>query len=64
MRKIWSEHEKQLGIGNPIRLMIVCPKCGNKRCPKADGPQWKCNDSNEPGQIYELEASADEAETN
>jgi len=36
-------------------LMIVCPKCGNKRCPKAINCVHKCTGSNMPGQIGELE---------
>lgn len=30
--------------------MIVCPTCGNKRCPKATDSQLACTGSNEPGQ--------------
>lgn len=30
--------------------MIVCPTCGNKRCPKASYHELACTDSNEPGQ--------------
>jgi DNA-directed RNA polymerase subunit RPC12/RpoP len=30
--------------------MIVCPSCGNKRCPKATDHNLKCTSSNEPGQ--------------
>lgn len=29
---------------------IVCPDCGNKRCPKAMLHSHPCGDSNEPGQ--------------
>lgn len=38
----------------PMHL-VTCPKCGNKRCPKADNHIFKCTQSNEPGQIGELE---------
>jgi hypothetical protein len=31
--------------------MILCPVCGNKRCPKATFHGNQCTDSNEPGQI-------------
>lgn len=31
--------------------MIVCPQCGNKRCPKASDDRFECSGSNEPGQI-------------
>jgi len=30
--------------------MIVCPECGNKRCPKATNHENACTGSNEPGQ--------------
>lgn len=30
--------------------MIVCPTCGNKRCPKASDHDLPCTNSNEPGQ--------------
>ena len=30
--------------------LIVCPTCGNKRCPKASDHELACTGSNEPGQ--------------
>lgn len=30
--------------------MVVCPTCGNKRCPKASDHRLACTASNEPGQ--------------
>lgn len=30
--------------------MIICPTCGNKRCPHANDPANACTNSNEPGQ--------------
>ncbi len=30
--------------------MILCPTCGNKRCPKASDHRLACTGSNEPGQ--------------
>ncbi len=30
--------------------MILCPTCGNKRCPKASDHRLSCTGSNEPGQ--------------
>lgn len=32
-------------------VMILCPTCGNKRCPKAEDHRYKCTGSNEPGQV-------------
>ncbi len=32
------------------RRMILCPECGNKRCPKASNHRHACTHSNEPGQ--------------
>jgi hypothetical protein len=31
-------------------VFIVCPDCGNKRCPKATYHALPCTNSNEPGQ--------------
>ena len=31
--------------------MILCPKCGNKRCPHANSHENQCSGSNEPGQV-------------
>lgn len=36
--------------------MILCPTCGNKRCPHASDHRLACTGSNEPGQkgsVYE-----------
>lgn len=30
--------------------MIICPTCGNKRCPHANNHENACTRSNEPGQ--------------
>lgn len=30
--------------------MVVCPQCGNKRCPRASDHDLACTNSNEPGQ--------------
>ena len=29
---------------------VVCPECGNKRCPRAHNHELACTDSNDPGQ--------------
>lgn len=37
-------------------MMILCPTCGNKRCPKASDHDLACTGSNESGQkgsVYE-----------
>lgn len=34
--------------------MILCPKCGNKRCPHASDHNLECTGSNEPGQAGSL----------
>jgi len=34
----------------PLNRMILCPDCGNKRCPKANHHDNACTGSNEPGQ--------------
>ena len=30
--------------------MVLCPTCGNKRCPHATDHRHSCTNSNEPGQ--------------
>lgn len=30
--------------------MVLCPTCGNKRCPRANDHRHDCTGSNEPGQ--------------
>jgi ribosomal protein L32 len=44
----WRKDEN----GWPLTLstFIVCPNCGNKRCPKATDHMLECTNSNEPGQ--------------
>lgn len=32
-------------------MMIVCPICGNKRCPHASDHRSECTKSNDPGQV-------------
>lgn len=36
--------------GGFLDHMILCPTCGNKRCPKATDHDLDCTNSNEPGQ--------------
>ena len=33
-----------------LNTFIVCPLCGNKRCPRATDHHLECTNSNEPGQ--------------
>lgn len=52
-------------LGWPLAglIMILCPQCGNKRCPKAANHQFKCTASNEPGQVGELKTAATQSES-
>ena len=34
--------------------MILCPTCGNKRCPRADWHGYECTGSNELGQVGKM----------
>jgi len=50
-----KEHDLRAdGFGGALPLsaskMILCPECGNKRCPKASNHRLQCTGSNEPGQ--------------
>lgn len=44
---------RRRGLPEPMR-MIVCPKCGNKRCPHAGDHRFRCTYSNAPNQIPEV----------
>jgi hypothetical protein len=45
------ERDRQDGMTAFLRIrMILCPTCGNKRCPKANDHRNECSGSNEPGQ--------------
>jgi hypothetical protein len=36
------------------RIMVLCPTCGNKRCPHAADHRYECSGSNEPNQVPKL----------
>ena len=38
------------GLPVTMSTFIVCPSCGNKRCPKASNHMLPCTNSNEPNQ--------------
>ena len=38
------------GIPYVLTRMILCPTCGNKRCPHSTDHNLPCTNSNEPGQ--------------
>lgn len=46
-RPDWPKDTKML-LSSAI--MILCPTCGNKRCPKASDHRNECSGSNAPGQ--------------
>jgi len=39
--------------------MVLCPKCGNKRCPHASDHRIECTNSNEPGQLGSVYGPSD-----
>jgi len=41
---------KHASIEQRMSFMILCPECGNKRCPKSTDCSLSCTGSNEPGQ--------------
>lgn len=42
--------EPSMGPLSPaLQRMIVCPQCGNKRCPRAASHDNACSGSNDPG---------------
>lgn len=40
----------EYGLPVVVTRMIVCPECGNKRCPKSTDHRNPCTNSNEPNQ--------------
>lgn len=48
--KDYDCHRCRKEKGRFLTMMIVCPVCGNKRCPKASDHRLDCTRSNEPGQ--------------
>lgn len=44
----WCRTCRPVSIGD--MRFVVCPDCGNKRCPKANDHRNSCTGSNEPGQ--------------
>ena len=45
-----NENKMVNGIPFSLTRMILCPECGNKRCPKASNHILPCTNSNEPNQ--------------
>ena len=47
-----NENNVRGPLGGKINnfVMILCPKCGNKRCPHASDHRLGCTNSNAPGQ--------------
>lgn len=43
--------DEVIGSLYPMRGMIVCTTCGNKRCPHAKSHRYACTGSNEAGQV-------------
>jgi len=41
----------QVSLPITSTMMILCPICGNKRCPKSTDHRLECTGSNEPGQL-------------
>lgn len=39
------------GLPRLVGEMVVCTRCGSKRCPHAADHRHSCTDSNEPGQL-------------
>ncbi len=37
--------------GKNVAMMVLCPTCGNKRCPKASDHEFRCSDSNATDQV-------------
>ena len=45
-----DKKDERTGLSIAFSRMILCPTCGNKRCPKATDHNLDCTHSNESGQ--------------
>lgn len=45
-----KDRKTESGVPYVMTLMILCPICGNKRCPHSTNHEYECTNSNEPGQ--------------
>jgi len=52
-----NENKLVNGIPFAMTRMILCPNCGNKRCPKASDHTLQCTNSNEPNQAGSVYAT-------
>lgn len=49
--RCWCHTCRPVSMAPPENMrMVLCPDCGNKRCPKADDHRNACTNSNEPRQ--------------
>lgn len=48
LNKVYEHEDDAFPV--TIYTFIVCPVCGNKRCPRATDHSNECTGSNEPGQ--------------
>ena len=51
LNRCWCYVCNQEDIAYLASRMIVCPECGNKRCPHASDHRELCSHSNESGQL-------------
>ena len=58
--KCWCRTCRPVGITD--MRFVVCPDCGNKRCPRANDHRNACSGSNEPGQVGSAYPAAPEQE--
>jgi hypothetical protein len=45
-----KDYKAENGLPVILSRMILCPDCGNKRCPKATNHRLACTNSNDSGQ--------------
>lgn len=49
--RCWCHTCRPVSVNPPEDMrMVLCPDCGNKRCPKANDHRNACTGSNEAGQ--------------
>lgn len=47
---LYDQIDEVTGLRLTLMRMVVCPTCGNKRCPHATDHRFTCTGSNDPAQ--------------
>lgn len=56
IRELDLKHPQMPQLPLSSAIMVLCPKCGNKRCPRASDHRLECSGSNDTGQAGSIYA--------